>query len=130
MIARWFQLGGFGMIPTTVIGVIAVVVGVVGVIRPSAPRAAALRVLVTLVLISALIGMATGFTTMGLKLGDPAFLRAKGFSGDALTTVGFVGTGEAMVNLWWGGLLAFAATLLRLWLEVKLARARALPPSY
>jgi hypothetical protein len=119
----FFKLGGFGMIPTTVLGLIALSVGIWAVLQPTPARAVALRHLCTLVLISSFIGMATGMTTVGLHLDDTAFLKAKGIAGDALTTVGFVGTGEAMVNLWWGGALAFFGTLLRLVVDVKLTRA-------
>jgi hypothetical protein len=121
--AHYFKLGGFGMIPTTVLGLIALLFGLWAAVRPTPARGVALRHLVHLTLLSAVIGMATSMTVVGLHLDDPAFLKARGIAGDALTTVGFVGTGEATVNLWWGGVLAFLGTLCRLAVDVKLTRA-------
>ena len=119
---HWFRLGGFGMIPTTLVGVIALGVGILAVLRPTPRKAAALRSLPLLIMLLAVCGMASGMTTVGQSLEDSAFLRSRGLTGDALFTVGFVGTGEAMVNLWWGGSFAVLVTSLRLWVDVKLAR--------
>jgi hypothetical protein len=118
---HWFKLGGFGMIPTTIAGLIGIVVGLLAVYRPTPRKAAALKSLPLLIMLAAVCGMASGMSAVGSHLDDPAFLRSRGLSGDALFTVGFVGTGEAMVNLWWGGSFAIIVTGLRLWVDVKLA---------
>lgn len=122
-IGRYFQLGGFGMIPTTIAGFVAIGIGIWAVMRPTPIKSKTLSSLVVLVMILGVCGMASGMTAVGLSLDNPSFFKARGITGDSLPTIGFVGAGEAMVNLWWAGAFGSFATLLRIWSDVRLARA-------
>ena len=120
---EWFRAGGWGMYPIVVAGVVSLVVAVRALRTPTPGRIAALRNLPTVIVTLALMTFGTNLWAVATHLSDDAFVKARGWSGDQIPVIGFVDLGESAQALTLGGLLAFFVVLLRMFAEVKLARA-------
>jgi hypothetical protein len=86
-----FRLGGWGMYPTTIIGLVLIGTGLRQALRPEARRLAVIRGLSLLVMLSGSLGFVTGVIKTFTNLGGLDLREAP--------VVALIGVGESLTNI-------------------------------